>query len=89
MNTKAILIAPIVAVLLVGGISTITTAAQASIFGSFGSGYDAGKSAGYRAFFQGTSDASCPYDFSTYPTWCTGYHAGFDEEQGALRAAQP
>ena len=52
-------------------------------------GYDAGKSAGYRAFFQGSNDASCPYDFSTYPTWCTGYHAGFDEEQGALRAAQP
>ncbi|MFZ0895497.1 MAG: hypothetical protein WAZ77_13450 [Candidatus Nitrosopolaris sp.] len=79
---KAILIAPIVAVLLVGAISTLTIAAQASIFGS---GYDAG----YGAFFQGSNDASCPYDFSTYPAWCTGYHAGFGEEQGALRAAQP
>ena len=66
---KTILIAPVVAVLLVGAISTITTGAQASIFGNFGSGYDAGKSAGYKAFFQGSSDASCPYDFSTYPTW--------------------
>ena len=43
MNTKAILIAPIVAVLLVGAISTITTSAQASIIGNFGSGWDDGK----------------------------------------------
>jgi hypothetical protein len=86
---KAILIAPMVAVLLVGAISTITIAAQASIIGNFGSGYDAGKSADYRAFVQGPSDASGPYDFDTYPTYCTGYHAGFDEVQGALWAAQP
>ncbi|MGB7956121.1 MAG: hypothetical protein WCF23_19275 [Candidatus Nitrosopolaris sp.] len=40
MNTKAILISPIVAVLPVGAISTIRTAAQASIFGNFGKGHD-------------------------------------------------
>ena len=85
---KAIVLAPIVAVLLVGAISTITTAAQASIFGNFGAGYDAGRAAGRTAFYQGIDDASCPYDFSSNISWCTGYHLGYNQVQGALRAAQ-
>lgn len=100
MNTKAVLIAPIVAVdmvviataaiIAIGLTETTITNANASIIGSFGQGYDAGKSVAYRTFNSGGyADASCPYDFSSYISWCTGYHTGYNEEWAALQAAQP
>ena len=79
--------AQVIAIVLAGIISTTTTTAQASIFGSFGQGYDDGKNAG-RQTFGSSTDASCPRDFGNNISYCTGYHAGFDEEQAALGAAQ-
>jgi hypothetical protein len=85
---KPILIAPIVAVLLVGAISTITTSAQASIIGNFGSGWDDGKAAADTAYNSGqTYDSSCPRDFIDNISYCTAYHGGYYDEWSALKAA--
>jgi hypothetical protein len=87
MTKKLIMMAPVIAILLAGVISTTTTTAQASIFGNFGQGYDDGKQARKQSFGSST-DALCPKDFGNNISYCAGYHAGFDEEQAALQAAQ-
>jgi hypothetical protein len=67
------------------GSAAVTAAHASSYFGTFGQGYDDGKRVGEQEF--GTStDATCPGGNSF--TYCLGYHAGFDEEQAALQAAQ-
>jgi hypothetical protein len=86
MNKSILIAMPVIAILLG---ATAAIHARASIIGEFGKGYDAGKAAGYAAFYQGIHDASYPYDFSTYVSWCTGYHLGYNDEQSALRPAEP
>lgn len=70
--------ADILALVIAVGSVTVTTT-YASIVGTFASGYDAGKQQAITDWNNGyrTANNSCPYDSLTYPTYCTGYVAGY------------
>jgi hypothetical protein len=60
--------------------------AHASIVGNYAAGYNAGKSAGVAAARSGASlDVSCPVDYFSNISYCTGYHVGY----GAYNAIRP
>src|SRR5207247_9956465 len=82
---------PTLAVLTAGIFGSIAVnVAYASILGDFGSGWNAGKSAAYRALYSGHQyDASCPTSYIDHKSYCTGYHSGYFEEWSALRGAHP
>jgi len=60
--------------------------AQSSIVGNYAAGYEQGKEDGKNAYRGGSSyDASCPREFSTNMSFCTGYHVGYAAGWGAAK----
>jgi hypothetical protein len=79
---------------LIAAVATFSTVliqtAHASIVGNYAAGYNAGKSAGVRAARSGAPlDASCPVDYFSHISYCTGYHVGYHVGYGAYNAIRP
>lgn len=85
MMTTLVLDAISVMVFL-GALTLLSHSANASILGSFGEGWNAGKAAALRALNSGQSyNASCPS--GTGVSYCVGYHSGYFKEWSFLRGS--
>lgn len=65
--------------------STQEAKASKSIIGNYGQGYDDGKQAARNNY--PSSDASCPLDYLSNISYCTGYHIGYNYQWGVMNLA--
>ena len=81
-----LLVGAISVMVLLGASALLSHSANASILGSLGEGWDAGKAAAIRALNSGQSyNASCPSGMGI--SYCVGYHSGYFKEWSSLRGS--
>jgi hypothetical protein len=83
MNKTILPIAIVIMVVVVS--ATHIPEARASILFNYAQGNDDGVRAARNNFPNG--DASCPVNFFTHISYCTGYHVGYNYEWTLLQAA--
>jgi hypothetical protein len=72
--------------ILLSVLTLVSHSANASILGSLGQGWYAGKEAALRSLNSGQSyNASCPSEMGI--SYCVGYHSGYFEEWSSQRGA--